>query len=170
MSKKGCKLEYPEENPRMYPKGFETYKVPSMEQGVTEKAPKDSATLPQPPGNHRALDSTGVAQSWATSSVPNARPGLLMPFGTIAVGLKNAALNQAFRSWKPNTSLLWSLRHFDHVLTCLWGSQVKSPDLRPPPVAAPPQHSTGLWVPCCPFMLQCPESLRRETPRAGCLT
>lgn len=66
-----------------------------MEQGVNEKAPKDSATLPQPPGNHRALGSTGVAQGWATSSVPNARPGLLMPFGTIAMGLKNATLKHS---------------------------------------------------------------------------
>lgn len=105
VSKKSCKLQYLEENPWIYLKGFETYKVPSMEQGVNEKAPKDSATLPQPPGNHRALGNTGVAQGWATSSVPNARPGLLMPFGTIAVGLKNATLTQAFKSWKPNTSL-----------------------------------------------------------------
>lgn len=31
VSKKGCKLEYPEEYPRIYLKGFETHKAPPME-------------------------------------------------------------------------------------------------------------------------------------------
>ena len=86
MSKKGCKLECPEENPRIYLKGFETNEVPSVKQGVNERTPKDSTHY------HSHLETTGrwridtvVAQGWATFSVPNTGPDLLMPFCIAAV-------------------------------------------------------------------------------------
>lgn len=84
-----------------------------MKQGVNERTPKASTHY------HSHLETTGhwridtvVAQGWATFSVPNTGPGLLMPFCI-------AALNQAFKPQKPSTPLSSSLRHLDHVLTCL---------------------------------------------------
>lgn len=84
VSKKGCKLECPEENLRIYSRAMKSTKCHPWNRVLMEKHSRIPVSLPQPPGNHRALD-TVVAQDWATSSVLNTKPGLLMPFCVAAV-------------------------------------------------------------------------------------
>lgn len=58
VSKKGCKLECPEENLRIYSRAMKSTKCHPWNRVLMEKHSRIPVSLPQPPGNHRALDNS----------------------------------------------------------------------------------------------------------------